>query len=56
MPKLTVNTVVVDPATGAPAALAAGDDVPDWATSLVGDHLIAKESEPAKPARSAKQP
>lgn len=40
MPKLTDNTVVVNPQTGEPALLAAGGDVPDWAVDLVGDHLL----------------
>jgi hypothetical protein len=55
MPKLNANTALIDPSTGAAVSLKAGQDIPDWATSLVGDHLIAAEPEaPAKPARGQK--
>lgn len=37
---LTANTVVLHPETGAITVLLAGQDVPDWAESLVGDHLL----------------
>ena len=39
---LTANTVVTHPDTGAPVVLRAGEDVPDWAVPLVGDHLVDK--------------
>lgn len=40
MTKLNSNTVVTHPETGAPAVLLSGEDVPDWAEGLIGDHLI----------------
>jgi hypothetical protein len=40
MAKLTDNTVVAHPDTGAPTVLLKGDDVPDWAKGLVGNHLV----------------
>lgn len=40
MAKVTENTWVEDPETGAPKFLAAGADVPSWAAGQVGDHLV----------------
>ena len=40
MAVLSGNTVVVNPATGAPTALVAGSTLPDWADGLVGQHLL----------------
>lgn len=40
MAKLTENTHVRHPETGELAFLVAGGDVPEWASSLVGDHLV----------------
>lgn len=38
--KLIDNTLVVHPDTAVPTSLYAGDEVPDWAEDLVGDHLV----------------
>ena len=51
MAKLNANTTVMRPDTLEVVALAEGDDVPDWADGLVGDHLIEDEK-PKRPARS----
>jgi len=40
MAKLTENTHVRHPETGELAFLVAGGDVPEWASSLVGEHLV----------------
>lgn len=45
--KLTGNTTVMHPESGVPVSLKAGDDLPEWAVPLVGDHLVEKP----KPAR-----
>lgn len=47
MAKLSTGTVVVNPSTGMAESLLAGADVPDWAVSQVGDHLLATEKKPA---------
>ena len=39
MARLTANTVVTNPDTLVVTALAAGDEVPEWAQGLIGDHL-----------------
>jgi len=49
--KLNANTTLVHPSTLEATAIAAGDEVPDWADGLVGDHLIEDEK-PKRPARS----
>ena len=49
MAKLNANTTVMRPDTLAVVALAEGDEVPDWADGLIGDHLIEDE----KPKRAA---
>lgn len=54
MAKLNSNTVVTHPETGAPAVLLSGEDVPDWAEGLIGDHLIEHADEELdKPAGNA---
>lgn len=49
MAKLNANTTVMRPDTLEVVALAEGDEVPDWADGLIGDHLIEDE----KPKRAA---
>ena len=49
MAKLNANTTVMRPDTLEVVALAEGDDVPDWAVGLIGDHLVEDE----KPKRAA---
>lgn len=55
MAKLNGNTVVTHPETGAPAVLLEGEEVPDWAEGLIGDHLIdgSDVEELEKPAGNA---
>ena len=48
MAKLNANTTVMRPDTLAVVTLAEGDEVPDWADGLIGDHLIEDE----KPKRA----
>ena len=48
MARLNANTFVVGPDLAGPTFLAAGDELPDWAVGLVGDHLL--EDAPAKAA------
>ncbi|HEY9265502.1 MAG TPA: hypothetical protein VIQ11_12950 [Mycobacterium sp.] len=45
MATLSGNTILAHPETGIPTVLLAGEDVPDWAEELIGDHLIAKAAE-----------
>ena len=42
MARLTANTVVTNPDTLVVTALAAGDEVPEWAQGLIGDHLTGE--------------
>lgn len=49
MAKLNANTTVMRPDTLEVVTLAEGDEVPDWADGLIGDHLIEDE----KPKRAA---
>ena len=49
MAKLNANTAVMRPDTLEVVTLAEGDEVPDWADGLIGDHLIEDE----KPKRAA---
>ena len=49
MAKLNANTTVMRPDTLEVVALAEGDEVPDWADGLIGDHLVEHE----KPKRAA---
>lgn len=49
MAKLNANTTVMRPDTLEVVALAEGDEVPDWAEGLIGDHLVEDE----KPKRAA---
>lgn len=52
MAKLTANTIVTHPDSGAPTVLFEGADVPAWAKDLVGSHLTA----PEKPAKASPKP
>lgn len=49
MPKLKENTLLTKPGTLDLVSLSAGEDVPDWAVGLIGDHLVEDE----KPNRAA---
>lgn len=49
MPKLTASTVVVDPETATLVVLREGEDLPEWAAALVGEHLL--DSPAAQPKR-----
>ena len=49
MPKLKENTLLTNPGTLDLVSLSAGEDVPDWAVGLIGDHLVEDE----KPKRAA---
>ena len=49
MPKLKENTLLTKPGTLDLVSLSAGEDVPDWAVGLIGDHLVEEE----KPKRAA---
>lgn len=40
MGRLIANTLVRMPDTGEIVVLNAGEDVPEWALSLVGDHIV----------------
>lgn len=54
MAKLSGNTIVAHAKTGEPVVLLAGEDVPDWADGLIGDHLIeGAGDEVDKPAGNA---
>ena len=48
MPKLKENTLLTKPGTLDLVPLSAGEDVPDWAVGLIGDHLVEDE----KPKRA----
>lgn len=43
MGSLADNTVLTHPETGVPISLLKGQEIPDWAEGLVGDHLIAQD-------------
>jgi hypothetical protein len=45
MATLNSNTIVAHPETGAPTVLLSGDEVPDWAAELIGDHLLASAAD-----------
>lgn len=49
MPKLKENTLLTKPGTLDLVSLSAGEDVPDWAVGLIGDHLVEDE----QPKRAA---
>ena len=49
MPKLKENTLLTKPGTLDLVSISAGEDVPDWAVGLIGDHLVEDE----KPKRAA---
>ena len=53
MARLTENTVLVRPGTLEVVTLVAGDEVPDWADGMVGDHLVEDEKPKRAPARKA---
>ena len=54
MAKLNANTTVMRPDTLEVVTLAEGDEVPDWADGLIGDHLIGDHLiEDEKPKRAA---
>lgn len=40
MANLSGNTIVTHPETGSPVVLLEGEEIPDWADGLIGDHLI----------------
>lgn len=46
MAKLKENTLLTRPGTLDLVSLSAGDDVPDWAAGLVGEHLLADGPKP----------
>ena len=48
MPKLKENTLLTKPGTLDLVSISAGEDVPDWAVGLIGDHLVEDE----KPKRA----
>ena len=52
MPKLKENTLLTKPGTLDLVSLSAGEDVPDWAEGLIGDHLV--EDEEPKRATSSR--
>jgi hypothetical protein len=45
MAKLSGNTIVAHPETAVPTVLLAGEQVPEWAEGLIGDHLIANATD-----------
>lgn len=45
------NVILRNPKTGAVTVVNAGDDVPEWAESMLGQHVKATESEDPKPQR-----
>ena len=53
MARLTENTVLVRPGALEVVILVAGDEVPDGADGLVGDHLVEDEKPKRAPARKA---
>lgn len=55
MPKLADNTVLVMPGSATLVYLSAGDDLPEWADGMVGDHLLVEAEKPKRaPARASK--
>ncbi|MEV5629175.1 hypothetical protein [Micromonospora tulbaghiae] len=50
MGRLNANTLVTHPETGEVVLLASGGEVPGWASSLVGAHLVDGDS--PEPERS----
>lgn len=45
MATLTQNTLVRKPDTGEVVVLNAGEDVPEWAVSQVGDHIVSADDD-----------
>lgn len=56
MPKLTGTTIVVNPTTYSAEVLLAGSELPDWASGLVGDHLLDEPHLVAEPELQAPAP
>ena len=56
MAKLNANTTVMRPDTLEVVALAEGDEVPDWAVGLIGDHLVEKPKRAASSRAKATEP
>ena len=54
MPKLKENTLLTKPGTLDLVSLSAGEDVPDWAVGLIGDHLVEDEDEKPKRATTSR--
>ena len=52
MPKLKENTLLTKPGTLDLVSLSAGEDVPDWAEGLIGDHLVEDEPKRATSSRA----
>lgn len=52
MPKLKENTLLTKPGTLDLVSLSAGEDVPDWAVGLIGDHLVVEDEKPKRAASS----
>lgn len=55
MATLSGNVALRHPESGEPVSLIAGSEVPEWATGLIGAHLIGDaepDAEPDKPKRS----
>jgi hypothetical protein len=50
--KLTGNVVLRNPETAALEVLQAGQDVPSWASGLIGDHLLEDKPAPRKSAKA----
>lgn len=50
MAKVTANVLLTNPETHQTVSLLAGDDVPAWATGMVGEHLIGSASDESKDA------
>ena len=51
MARLTANTALTNPDTLVVTPLTAGDEVPEWAEGMVGDHLL--DAAPEAAAQSA---
>ena len=52
MPKLKENTLLTKPGTLDLVSLSAGEDVPDWAVGLIGDHLVDEDEKPKRATAS----
>lgn len=56
MGSLAGNTVLTHPETGAPVSLLKGQEIPDWADGLVGDHLIEGNDDDASSSEATVTP